>query len=143
MMVGTFGRASVVALPLMIFCATAHCGDDSKVECSCADPALVVNVPPERASAVIDVVPSGPACAGVTPTCAAMAPNGVGCVRYAIVATTAGNCHIDVDFSSGPSRFSADLRVAAVACCPGFYAQPTSAGEIEVPSADLDAGSSG
>jgi hypothetical protein len=128
----------------MIICATVHCGDDSKVECTCASPALVVNVPPERASAVIDVVPSGPACDAVMAGCVMAAPNGgAGCVQYAIVASAAGNCHIDVDFSSGPPRFSADVRVAAVTCCSGFYAQPTSAGEIDVPSADLDAGGAG
>ena len=135
-------RLSSVMLPFAaIWLAGPACGGDSKVECACTDSALVVRIPPDRAASVIDVVPSGPACAGARVSCAETPPGGgPGCVRFSIIAVASGNCHLDVDFSSGPGRFSADLRLAQGSCCHAFYADPPSAGEIDVPSAGLDAG---
>lgn len=144
---GTFARASGVGSSLMIAVWSmlgltgGGCGSESPhVECTCVDPSLRLHVPPERAAAVIAVVPSEPACAGSTVSCAEAAPEGTACVTYAIRATAQGNCHVDVDFSSGPARFSADVRLLPGGCCSGFYATPASAADIDVPSASNDAG---
>lgn len=118
------------------------CSGDSKTECSCLDPSIHVHVPADRAAAVVDVLPGGSACAGASATCAAGLAGG-GCVDYSFRARSAGKCHVDVDFSSGPARFSADLDIVADACCGGFYANPISAGDVEVPepiTADAGAG---
>ena len=98
--------------------------------------------PPDRAAVLTDVELSDVACAGVTATCD---EEDAGlCLRYQFMAIAAGNCHVDVDFSSGPARFSADVTIVPGGCCGGFYASPPSAGDIEVPSAAaLDAGGGG
>jgi hypothetical protein len=137
MTAGTIETASVVSIALMVFA----CGNDSKVECECVDSALEVRVPSERAAAVVDVAASGPACDGVQATCAEQ--SGGACVRFALVGRAAGNCHVDVDFASGAPRFSADVKLVAGGCCPGFYADPPSAGMIDVPSFAMDAGGAG
>jgi hypothetical protein len=112
----------------------------SKTECICADPALRVHVPSARAAAVVDVVPSGPACDGARVECAAAGSAG-GCTLFVLDASAAGTCHVDVDFSAGPPRFSADAQmVPGDECCGGFYASPLSAADIEIPALTGDAG---
>lgn len=115
----------------------------SKTECTCDSPALTVRIPAERAASLVDVALSGPACAGVTVTCDEQSAGG--CVVFSFTGRAAGACHVDIDFSAGPPRFSADLRLVAVSCCAGFFADPRSAGDIDVPgaSAVADAGSAG
>ncbi|MEO6420340.1 MAG: hypothetical protein ABIP39_13065 [Polyangiaceae bacterium] len=113
----------------------AACGTSSAV-CDCEDPALHVAVPEDLASSTMRPVLSG-ACAGETVSCSQSA--GGGCAEYAFVAHKAGACHLDLDFATG-RRFSADVKIAESAgCCAGFFAEPPSAGNIQVP--EMDAGS--
>ena len=134
--IGTFAAASVVFAELMAC-------QSSKVECSCADPSIRVHVPAARAAAVVDVAPSGAACEGAEVGCVAQDPTSRACVEFAFRAVAAGACHVDVDFSTGAARFSADAQIeAGDPCCGGFYATPLSAADIEVP-ADVDAGGPG
>jgi hypothetical protein len=110
----------------------------SNTECDCSPARLHVNVPEERALDVSGVSLSGPACAGVTPGCDGLGVAG-GCVEYGFQAAATGDCHVDVDFASG-EVFSADVNITQVTgCCAGLYADPASAGEIDVPGA-ADAG---
>jgi len=114
----------------------------SRAECLCADPALEVRLPADRAAAFQDIALSGAACAGVMPACAERSSSGA-CARFRFAAFAAGSCHVDIDFSSGPPRFSADVTVVPGGCCAGFYAQPATAGDLDVPSASMDAGGAG
>lgn len=118
--------------------ALLACGTSS-TECLCADRSIHVKVPDARAASVLDVATSGAACVAAKPTCAAT--NGAGaCTSYRIAPTTSGPCHVDVDFSAGGPRFSADLRVVAVGgCCAGFVADPASAADVDVPDDDAGA----
>ena len=119
--------------------AASGCG--AAAQCSCPDRAIYLKVPDDRAKSVIDVAPSGAACAGVKPTCIENGASG-GCTVYRIGPVNAGGCHVDVDFSTQPARFSADAKVVANGgCCGGFVTDPPSAGDVEVPSAG-DAGAS-
>jgi hypothetical protein len=126
-------------LPAAAACCLAC--SSSRAECACDDPAIEVRVPEDRAAAFEDISLSGSACVGVTAACAETST--AGCLRYRFDAHAAGSCHIDVDFSAGPPRFSADVAVLSGGCCTGFYANPRSAGQIDVPGASSDAGGTG
>ena len=109
----------------------------SHVECECADPTLRVAVPRDVAASAMGLVLSG-ACAGEKVSC--MQSAGSGCVEYDFVAHKAGACHIDLDFATG-RRFSADVKITQSAgCCAGFFPEPVSAGNIQVPEMDAGAG---
>jgi hypothetical protein len=126
-------RLAVVAMVL----SAGGCST-SNPECDCASPRLDVNVPEARSLDVSSVALSGPACAGVTPSCDHYGVAG-GCVDYGFGAVAAGDCHVDVSFQSG-EVFSADVAVTrSTGCCAGFYPDPVSAGQIDVPAAG-DAG---
>lgn len=110
----------------------------SKAECDCASPRFDVNVPEARSLDVASVALSGPACASVTPSCDRYGVAG-GCVDYGFGAVAVGDCHVDVAFQTG-EVFSADVNVTqATGCCAGFYPDPLSAGQVDVPAA-ADAG---
>ncbi len=112
----------------------AACGTSSAV-CECEDPTLHVAIPQDLASSATIPVLSG-ACAGESVSCSKLA--GGGCAEYAFVSHKAGACHLDLDFATG-RRFSADVKIAESAgCCAGFFAEPPSAGDIQVP--EMDAG---
>jgi hypothetical protein len=127
-------RGNVFAgLRVAALVALAGCGS-SENKCSCVDTAIIVRVPPERASSVIDVTPSGTACAQVKATC--VEGDTSACTRYRILPIASGFCQVDIDFAMGAPRFSADAHVVpGSGCCGGFVADPPSAGEIDVPSA--------
>jgi hypothetical protein len=127
---------TVLALSLGV---TAGCSPSS-VQCDCADPAIRVRVPPERASLVSSLALSGTACAGASATCETQGASG--CTTYAFRATAQGKCEVDVYFSAGPPTFHAEVTVLPGGCCGGFYADPPSAADIDVPSAS-DAGGAG
>jgi hypothetical protein len=140
--------AAIAAAPLLIASAQfahssattstlAACGSSS-TECECADDAIEVSIPAEAQGDVDDVALSGNACTGVTATCEN--PGAGGCAVYRVAGIAAGDCHVDVDFKSG-TRFSADVTLVADSCCAGFYANPASADEIDVPAPSFDAGS--
>jgi hypothetical protein len=117
--------------------------EDSAVECICNDPSLRIHVPAARAGAVTTIALGGPACAGVHVSCTSDSSSG-GDTVCSFRASAAGRCHVDVDFSAGAPRFSADAQiVAGDACCGGFYADPISAGDIEVPGETAEAGGAG
>jgi hypothetical protein len=122
-------------------CALASaCSSSSK--CDCPDRALLVHVPDDRATQVIDVVATGAACAGVAATCAQSGASGA-CTVYRIAPSATGGCHVDVDFAMGAARFSADARIVnGSGCCGGVVADPPSAQDIDIPSAS-DAGAIG
>jgi hypothetical protein len=127
----------------VVFVELMSC-QSSEVECTCADPSLHVRVPAARAASVVDVLPSGPACAGAAVGCVARDSVAGACVDFAFRAVAAGACHVDVDFAAGAPRFSADVQMAAGdECCGGFYAQPLSGGDIDVPAETADAGGAG
>lgn len=112
----------------------AACGTSSAV-CDCEDPALHVAVPQDLAASAKTPTLTG-ACAGENVSCSQFA--GGGCAEYTFVAHKAGACHLDLDFATG-QRFSADVKIAESAgCCAGFFAEPPSAGDIQVP--EMDAG---
>jgi hypothetical protein len=107
----------------------------SNAECDCVPARMNVNIPDGLALEVTSVALSGPACTGVAPSCDRYGVAG-GCVEFGFDAVAAGNCHLDVDFQSG-EVFSDDVTVSqATGCCAGFYADPVSAGEIDVPGPD-------
>jgi hypothetical protein len=119
----------------------AACGNSGGVECQCADPSVFVDVPADRAPAVSGVVLSGVACAGVVASCVA---GGAGaCTRYAFKAKQAGTCQVDVQFSSGPADFQAQVQFDHITCCPGLYAPALAGSTIDVPGGTQDAGSAG
>jgi hypothetical protein len=103
-----------------------------------------VRIPDALASSVIDVTPSGTACASAPPQCIANGGAGGACTIYRISPTIDGPCHVDVDFAMGGPRFSADARVVHNGgCCGGFVTDPPSASDIDVPVAtDAGAGDS-
>jgi hypothetical protein len=104
------------------------------------DPAIRVRVKAERAAQVSSVALSGAACAGANAACEAQGASG--CTTYAFRATAQGKCVVDVYSSAGPPTFHAELSALAGGCCGGFYADPASAADIDVPSAS-DAGGAG
>ncbi len=91
---------------------------------------MVLRIPASRVAAVSAVRVGGPACDGVTPTCTDQ--TGAGCARYVFRAKRAGKCQVEVDFTSGGTRFTAEVPIVEVkGCCAGFYAEPPSAADIE------------
>ena len=101
--------------------------------CDCVDPTLHVRVPPDLAGAAMGVILGG-ACADQRVSCT-MA-SGSGCAEYAFSASMPGTCHLDMDFLTG-RRFSADIKIVHTAgCCSGFFAEPPSAGDVQVPEMD-------
>ena len=136
------GKARVVAFSaaFAIGLGVLACSTIQNSECDCVDPSLQLTIPPESASAVVSVTLSGNACEGVTPTCV---QNGVGgCSQWRFPAQAAGNCHIDMTFASG-TAYAHDVTIlATTGCCAGYYADPTSAGDIAVtpPGFGADAG---
>jgi hypothetical protein len=119
----------------------AACGNSGGVECQCADPSVFIDVPPDRAPAVSQVVLSGVACAGAFATC--VAGDAGACARYAFTAKRAGTCQVDVQFNSGPADFEAQVQFDHIPCCPGLYAPALAGSTIEVPDGAQDAGSAG
>jgi hypothetical protein len=101
-------------------------------QCDCADNTVQIHIPADLAAAA-----SAPAlsqtCASATTSCVQQAAAG-GCETYAFTPGVAGDdCHIDVDFSNG-HVFSADLKIVQeTGCCAGFFVEPISAADVEVP----------
>jgi hypothetical protein len=124
-----------------LFVAFGACGGSSETQCECGDSSVVVDLPPDRASQVVEVQLSGPACQGVSASCTQ--PVASGCAQYAFRGVGDGACDVDVLFASAPPAFHAQLSFAAVSCCPGYWAQPPSAAHIDVPDLADDAGAAG
>ena len=120
--------------------AVSACEPAPPTECVCADPAVVVEVPADRAEALASATLSGEACPDARPVCAESA--GAGCARLSFRASAAGSCTLSLGFSSGAAAFSATVDFYALPCCPGYYAEPPAAATIEVPEGD-DAGADG
>src|SRR5258706_14018008 len=106
---GNFRRGSRVAVTPMEHVARAAwavvlgwlaSGGTWSVQCECADRAIFVHVPVDRAAFVTGVTPSGVACASAKAMCAS--ESAMGCTKYRIGLQASGACHIDVDFSIGP-----------------------------------------
>ena len=93
----------------------------------CGEPGIVLTV---GADPVADVLPSDVACNGVSASC--QVSDAGACTQYYLLPIATGNCHIDVDLTSG-KRFSTDLEVVKVSGCSGFYTNPSSAALVEVP----------
>lgn len=119
----------------------AACGNSGSVECQCADPSVFIDVPADRAPAVSQVVLSGVACSGVVASC--VDGGAGGCTRYAFQAKQAGTCQVDVQFSSGPADFEAQVQFDHIPCCPGLYAPALAGATIDVSGGAQDAGSAG
>ncbi len=119
----------------------AGCGNPGQVECACADPTIAVELPPDRAAQVTQVVLSGVACAGAVATCTK--PAAAGCSEFVFRATAPGRCDVDVQFASGPADFLAQVDFVRVSCCPGLYAPSLAGSTIDVPSLAGDAGPAG
>ena len=120
----------------------AACGNSGGVECQCADPSVFIDVPADRAPAVSQVVLSGVACSGIVASCVAAGDAGA-CTRYAFEAKQAGTCQVDVQFSSGPADFEAQVQFDHIPCCPGLYAPALAGSNIQVSVGAQDAGSAG
>ena len=106
-------------------------------QCECLDPAAHVQVPAESAASVMEIELSGPACEGTLAKC--VKESVTGCAEYAFTARAAGQCKVDVIFTSG--TFSTTVAFSAPnSCCTGFYPQPASAGEIDASRPLSDAG---
>jgi hypothetical protein len=124
-------RACLAALALLGTALASACSQTNN-QCDCADPAITISIPTDVAASVTAVRASGPACTGVTPTCANQTG---GCSQYRLLANAAGVCHIEVDFSGTTAPYTRDVTtVAATSCCDGFYPQP--AGDVTVPEPD-------
>lgn len=123
------------------FAVLACGGQSSGAQCSCSDPSVVVDVPPDLAAAVATFQLSGVACAHSAVVC--LAPAGRGCAQMTFRATAAGSCTIDVQFSSGAPSFEAVRRFVTLPCCNGFYADPLEGAMITVPDSVADSGSNG
>jgi hypothetical protein len=119
----------------------AACGNPGGVECQCADPSVFIDVPADRAPAVAQVVLSGVACSGAAASC--VAGPAAACTRYAFRAKQAGTCQVDVQFSSGPADFEAQVQFDHIPCCPGLYAPALAGSTIDVSGGAQDAGSTG
>jgi hypothetical protein len=101
-------------------------------ECDCADNTVQIHIPVDLAAAAIAPVLSQ-TCANATTTCTQQATTG-GCETFAFTPTVAGpDCHIEIDLSNG-HVFTTDLKIVQeTGCCAGFYVDPLSAGDVEVP----------
>jgi hypothetical protein len=119
----------------------AACGNPGGVECQCADPSVFIDVPAARAPMVSQVVLSGVACSGAEASCVTGPPTA--CTRWAFRAKQAGTCQVDVQFSTGPADFEAEVQFDHVPCCPGLYAPALAGSTIDVPGVAPDAGSAG
>jgi hypothetical protein len=129
----------VVAVVIAVGLGLSGC-DPGATECSCPLTGLTVTIPPALTGDVIVVTPSGQACAGAKVTCTS---DSASCATYHVDPTSAGPCHLDIDFSSG-TVFSDDLTVVSTTgCCAGLRASPSSAGDIDVPAPLVDAGHAG
>ncbi|HEX7666165.1 MAG TPA: hypothetical protein VF407_16675 [Polyangiaceae bacterium] len=122
--------AMIGVLPATL--ATTACTSAADIACDCAESTISIHVPADRAAAASKPVLSG-ACANDTLACNQQATAG-GCTLWQFTPTQAGaDCAIDVDFATG-TTFHADLQIVQESgCCAGFYAQPTSAADVEVP----------
>jgi len=121
--------------------ALGACGTSGGTECACADPAVVVDLPQDRATQVVEVSLSGKACNGATAECTR--PVASGCAQYAFRAVSDGTCTVDVLFASAPADYQVEVAFAPISCCPGYYVQPTTASPIEVPDVTADGGVAG
>lgn len=119
---------SCVALAMVTLSVSA-CGVTST--CDCADPSLSVRVPAAMVQPSNQITLSGAACQGVTATC--LQSSGNGCLIYNVRPAAPGNCHIDVALSD--HTFTSDVTIKRTAgCCPGLYADPLGAGDVQVTS---------
>jgi hypothetical protein len=115
---------------------------DTVAQCECVDPQVHIRVPRARAVALRGVTLSGPACEGVSAVCeSGETGQSASCEVYVFRPRAIGRCFVNVDFSAGAPRFSAELRVVEKqGCCSGLYADPPSAAAIEVPDETTDGG---
>ena len=132
-------EAALAAVMLVALCAA--CGDSGGVQCECADPAVTIELPADRAAALSQVQLSGAACRDVQPTCAV--PAAGGCSQLVFRATAAGKCVVDLQFSSGYANFEATIQLGRLACCPGYYATPPGSAKVQVPAEAQDGGTDG
>ena len=118
-----------VVLGACITLATASCSATST--CDCINPGVTLHVPVSVAAPGDSVAPSGPACSGVTASCAQ--PSGGSCLAWSVVPVAAGDCHIVVNHSG--LQFVADVTIKQdTGCCAGFYADPAGSGDLQVMS---------
>jgi hypothetical protein len=132
------GRRGVAMAGLAV--VASGCDGAGDVECACADPSVVIEVPPDRARDLTLVQLSGRGCAEVTPVCLQSA--GSGCAEIAFRGTAVGTCAVTALFASGPASFQAIVSFVRLPCCPGFYANPPSSGVLQVPDRTDDSGAS-
>jgi hypothetical protein len=120
--------AVALPLPLAALMLPAACTTANAV-CDCTSPLVTINIPVDIAASVTGVVLSGPACTGVTPSCANQTN---GCTAFDFKANAAGECNIEVDKASGV--FTATVKIVAqTGCCAGFYPESASAAIVDVP----------
>lgn len=92
---------------------------------------IELHIPADIAAAAEAPTLTG-SCASNKVTCTQQAAGG-GCTLYTFSPNAAGTCTITVDFTTG-RVFTADVKVSqTTGCCAGFYAQPASAADVEVP----------
>ncbi|MEO8798728.1 MAG: hypothetical protein ABI551_12650, partial [Polyangiaceae bacterium] len=90
-------------------------------------------IPADRAAAASKPVLSG-VCAGADLVCNQQATSG-GCTLWQLSPSKAGpSCAIDIDFATGTTFHTEIQIVEETGCCSGFYAQPISAADVEVPA---------
>jgi hypothetical protein len=108
------------------------CSSAPSSECDCVDNTVQIHIPADLAAAAEAPVLSM-TCAAETLTCTQEASAG-GCETYAFTPTVAGpDCHIEIDFTTG-HVFTADLQIVQeTGCCAGFFVDPISAADVEVP----------
>jgi hypothetical protein len=139
-----FASLAPVALVASIAALAMGCSD-TVTQCECVDPQVRIRLPQARATVLRGVNLSGPACEGVTAACESGASGetaqSAGCEVYVFRPRAIGRCFVNVDFSAGPPRFSAELRIVEKqGCCAGLYADPPSAAAIDVPDDTTDGG---
>jgi hypothetical protein len=110
--------------------ASLACHDDA-TECDCLAPGFTITVEPGGPEEAVMVIPSGPACADAGVTCET--PTSLGCTAYRVVPTAEGDCHVDVYFSGGTDDSDDVNIVEETGCCSGFYPDPPSAGQVDLP----------
>ncbi len=112
---------------------TAACSSVGETSCECVDPTISIHIPGDRAAAASKPALSG-ACAGAALVCNQQATGG-GCTLWQFAPSKAGpSCAIDIDFATG-TTFHTDIQIVQeTGCCSGFYAQPISAADVEVPA---------
>ncbi len=122
---------------LLFATAAAGCSNPG-VECACADPAITITVPADRAAFVLSVQLSGAACANASVAC--LQPVGSGCSEMTFRGTAIGSCTVDVELSEGPADYTTTFEVVRYPCCPGYYAELATGSTIAVPELAGDAG---